>query len=35
MSDGITVPVLDTLRLRLRALRPQDADAIYAYGRDP
>jgi len=31
----ITVPVLDTPRLRLRALRAEDAHAIYAYGRDP
>jgi hypothetical protein len=31
----ITVPVLDTPRLRLRALRAEDAPAIYAYGRDP
>jgi hypothetical protein len=28
----ITVPVLDTPRLRLRALRAEDAHAIYALG---
>jgi ribosomal-protein-alanine N-acetyltransferase len=29
-----TVPVLDTPRLHLRALRAEDATAIYAYARD-
>ncbi|MBI1847928.1 MAG: GNAT family N-acetyltransferase [Candidatus Rokubacteria bacterium] len=31
----IEVPVLETGRLRLRALRDEDAGAIYEYGRDP
>src|SRR5579884_3287093 len=34
-GDAVVLPVIETERLTLRGLRPEDADDIFAYARDP